>query len=173
MTHFLSHLALLLAAAFVLNPAQGADSTFAQPRADLFTGGQPTALQLKQLAADGIRTVIDLRTADEPRGFDEARVSQELGLRYVSLPIADGSALTPANAAALKRALAASNGPVLLHCASSNRVGGLLALMAADQEGLPAQEALDLGKRSGLKSLEPIVRERLGLPSLPASEAKP
>ena len=168
--HCLCTLVLLFAALVAPVAARaGEPAPFAQPRANLFTGGQPTARQLATFAADGVRTVIDLRAADEPRGYDEAAVAGTLELRYVALPIADTAALTAANAAALQRALAASEGAVLLHCASGNRVGALLALMAAEQEGISAETALDLGQRAGLKSLQPLVRERLGLGPAPRS----
>lgn len=169
MPHALRHLALLLITALLLKPAlAGEPAAFAQPRAGLYTGGQPTAAQLAQLAAAGVRTVIDLRTADEPRGYDEAATAAQLGLRYIALPIAGADAITADHAAALGRALASEDAPVLLHCASGNRVGALLALVAASEDGVPAQAALDMGKRAGLKSLEPVVRERLGLPAAPA-----
>jgi hypothetical protein len=40
-------------------------------------------------------------------------------------------------------------------------VGALLALKAFQLDGASAEEALDLGRRAGLKGLEPAVRERL------------
>lgn len=138
---------------------------FAEPRAGLHTGGQPDAAQLRAFARAGGRVVIDLRAADEARGYDEAALARTLGLHYVSLPIAGAADLTPARASALHEALAAAHGPVLLHCASGNRVGALLALEAAQHEGLSAADALELGRRAGLKSLAPVVRERLGEPA--------
>lgn len=143
----------------------------AQPRADLFTAGQPTAAQLTELAERGVRHVIDLRGADEPRDFDEVALSHELGLSYLSLPISSGDDLNSMNAHALKRALDAADGPVLLHCASSNRVGALLALMAAQEEHLSDVAALELGVQAGMKSLEPVVRGKLQSKSICDSAA--
>ena len=157
---------LLLALPFFFaTGAQAGD--FAQPRPGLHTGGQPTPEQLDALAAQGVRTVIDLRPDSEDHGYDEARAAKQRKLRYVQLPIAGPQDLTPANAAALKRLLDDSNGGVLLHCASGNRAGALLALMAAQEERLPAQQALELGKAAGMKSLAPIVAEKLDLPPEP------
>ena len=146
--------------------ASAADATtFAEPRPGLHTGGQPDAAQLRAFAAEGGKVVIDLRAADEARGYDETALTHELGLRYVRLPIAGAADLDEANATALERALKDAQGPVLLHCASGNRVGALLALAAAKHDGLAPEAALELGRKAGLKSLEPVVRERLGLPS--------
>ena len=133
-----------------------------QPRPGLHTAGQPSLEQIDALAAQGVRTVIDLRTDGEDRGYDEAAELESRGLAYRRLPIAGAQDLTPANAAALKRLLDAGGDGVLLHCASGNRVGALLALMAAQQEGATPEQALELGRRAGLKSLAPAVEEKLG-----------
>jgi uncharacterized protein (TIGR01244 family) len=134
---------------------------FAEPRPGLHTGAQPTAEDLAALSKQGVRTVIDLRSDDEDRGFDETATVEKQGMRYVRLPIGGADDLTAENATALKQALDQSGDGVLLHCASGNRVGALLALMAAQHEGATPAEALDFGKRAGLKSLEPAVTEKL------------
>lgn len=139
---------------------------YAQPRANLQVGGQPDATQLRAFATRG-GVVIDVRAPGEARGYDEAALAKELGLRYLNLPVAGAADLTTANALALHAALVAAEGPVLLHCASGNRAGALLALEAARYEGLDAESALALGRSGGLKSLEPAVRERLGAPERP------
>lgn len=51
-----------------------------------------------------------------------------------------------------------------LHCASGNRAGALLALIAAS-DGMPAEDAVELGRRGGMTSMEAPVREVLGLPA--------
>lgn len=140
-----------------------------QPRPGLHAGGQPSLAQLDALAAQGVRTVIDLRGAGEDRGYDEARELRQRGMNYLRLPITGAQDLTPANAATLKKFLDASGQGVLLHCASGNRVGALLALMAAQQEQLAPAQALELGKQAGLKSLAPVVAEKLGLAPNPVA----
>lgn len=134
---------------------------FAEPRPGLHTGAQPTPKDLTTLSQQGVRTVIDLRTDEEDRGFDEAAEAERQGMRYVRLPIGGADDLTAENATILKQALDQSGDGVLLHCASGNRVGALLALMAARHEDATPAEALELGRRAGLKSLEPAVAEKL------------
>lgn len=157
MIRILLALSLLLTAA--LAHASGA-LPFAQPRAGLHTGGQPSREQLASAAASGVRTVIDLRGADEARGYDEAAEARRLGLSYVTLPVAGGEDITLARARALQQLLASAEGPVLLHCASGNRVGALLALAAAE-DGASDDAALELGRRAGLGSLVPTVEQVL------------
>ena len=52
---------------------------------------------------------------------------------------------------------------VYLHCASSNRVGASWALYQAQRKGVPAEDAIEMGKAAGLTSLESRVRSVLGI----------
>ena len=137
---------------------------FKQPREGLYTHGQPTAEQLAQAHAAGVTTVIDLRGEKEARGYDEAATAQSLGLRYLSLPVAGGTGVTVEAARQLHELLATTDGPVLLHCASGNRAGALLALAAAHVDGADNDSALALGRAAGLTSLAPIVEKQLPVP---------
>jgi uncharacterized protein (TIGR01244 family) len=130
------------------------------PLNELVSSGQPTPTELAERADAGFKTVIDLRTEDEPRGFDEPAVVESLGMRYESLPIGGADDLSDANAKALKSLIAESDGPVLVHCGSGNRVGALLSLVARS-DGLTIEESITYGRKFGLTSLEPVVRERL------------
>ena len=148
----------IFAALFALAPpAWAAELPFAQPRPQLYTAGQPSAAALQQAAAAGVTTLIDLRQPDEARGFDETAAAEHLGLRYVRIPVAGAAGLTEANAQALRTALAQSQGPVLLHCASGNRAGALLALLQA-REGASVEDALTFGRAAGMTSLEAPTR---------------
>jgi len=152
---------LLLAALSLLPLAASAgELPFAQPRPQLYSAGQPSATELQQAAAAGITTVIDLRQPDEDRGFDETLAAERLGLRYVRIPVAGAAGLTDANARALHAALVQSQGPVLVHCASGNRAGALLALLQA-RGGAPLDQALQFGRDAGMTSLEAPTRALL------------
>ena len=153
-------LSLLLAA-----EAFAGDATLRQPRPDLITAGQPSAQQLRDAAANGVTTVIDLRKPDEDRGYDEAALAEQLGLRYVRLPIAGAGDITDANARALDRLLKQDGGKTLLHCASSNRAGALLSLIEARINGASVDDALKLGRDAGMTSLEPAARAALETPT--------
>lgn len=160
----LSHpLALLLALA--ANTAFSAE--LRQPGERLFTGGQPSAQQLRDAAHAGVTTVIDLRMPQEDRGYDEAAAAEQLGLRYVRLPIEGAGGISEANARTLDRLLRQDTGTTLLHCASGNRAGALLALAQARVHGASPDAALQFGRDAGLTSLEPAVRAALETPSKP------
>ena len=48
---------------------------------------------------------------------------------------------------------------MLLHCASANRAGGLLALAMVTEHGMSLEEALAIGRKAGMKSTESAVRK--------------
>lgn len=125
----------------------------AHPAANIWVGGQLNQAELQQAANSGITTVINLRPAGEA-DWDEKSFVEQLGMRYVNLPIAGASDVTMANAQKLKQLLdAEQSGKVYLHCASGNRVGALAALMVSS-EGASRQRSIELGKEWGLGSLE-------------------
>lgn len=124
-----------------------------QAIAGIVSGGQPTKADLNTLAQKGVKTVINLRTAGEFDGYDEAKAATELGMSYSQLEISGKSGLTKENAQKLDQLLKNSEGPVLLHCGSGNRVGALLALRAFYFEGKSADEAIELGKAAGMTRL--------------------
>ena len=131
----------------------------------VLSGGKPDRAQIEAAGQAGYKTVINLRTEAES-GFEwEAEAVEAAGMRYVHLPIAGGRDLTPEKVEAFAGALdgALARGPVLLHCGSGNRIGALFALRSAWLEERPAETALEFGRASGLTSLEPRVRELLGL----------
>lgn len=130
---------------------------------DLYSAGQPTEAELAALARKGVRTIINLRHPSEANDFDEAATAAAAGLRYVAIPVAGAADLTPETVARFGRELAQARacGPVLVHCASSNRVGALIALEQAWVQGQSADVALAAGRAAGLAGLEPAVVERL------------
>lgn len=129
-----------------------------RPREGLVVAGQPATGDWAALAASGIRTVINLRPQAELQGRDERAEVAAAGMRYVELPVSGPADITSENAEALSRLLAQADGPVLVHCASGNRVGGLLAVAMA-QSGMPVSAALDFGRSAGMKSIEGRTRE--------------
>lgn len=145
----------------------GAIPGLRMPRDGLLTSGQPAASAWKALADDGVVAVVNLRPDAELRGRDERAEVAAAGMAYHHLPIAGADDLAEADAAQLWRIVESAPGRVLVHCASGNRAGALLALGAAQTGVMSPVDALAFGKSAGLTSpgLEAAVRERLGLPA--------
>jgi uncharacterized protein (TIGR01244 family) len=133
------------------------------PEANMLCGGQPTDAQLKKAKEQGYTTIINLRPPSEMAacGFDEAAAVASLGMRYVQIPVAGPQDLTTANAALLHEAIHAADGPVMIHCASGNRVGALLAIAKRHHHGLTADQAFAFGTNAGLTALAPLVKTLL------------
>lgn len=160
---------LLLAAcastpAFDLEAVQAAGiSNLRAPDGATLSSGQPTVAQLGIAARSGVRHVINLRTAGEEVAFNESEVVDSLGMEYHSIPVAGGAGINADNAQALADILAELDGePVLIHCATGNRVGGLMAL-SAFADGANVDSAIAEGARWGMTSerLQEVVRESL------------
>lgn len=129
-----------------------------QPTANIFTSGQPTKAQLAELQRLGIKHVISLRSVDE-LAWSESEYVTQLKMAYHSIPVSGISGITDKNAIALNQLLnKIGNEPVLLHCASSNRVGALIALQTFQENGKDIDGAIAEAKRWGLTGLETIVR---------------
>jgi len=171
-------LILLLATAVVFAVSanaqdHGSDSIVLMQSAELQAGktiptdvrfvasGQPDEAMLQAVAEAGFSAVVDLRAAVEERGFDERKEVERLGMLYAVLPIASADDITLDKAAVLDQILAQNEGPVLLHCASGNRVGALYALREK-LLGASNSEALAVGRAAGMTRLESVVRERIG-----------
>lgn len=164
-------LLLALALTFSSGPAMAAtpaETTLAGlphvafPAPHRVASGRLQASDIATLEHAGIRQVIDLSVDSETPGFDEAAAVRAAGIGYRNLPIHGAGDLTRANVAQFDRLLRdAGDQLTLVHCASGNRVGAMIALRAALVDGQSTEAALAEGRRWGLKSLEPAVRERL------------
>ncbi|MFY8328700.1 fused DSP-PTPase phosphatase/NAD kinase-like protein [Pseudoalteromonas sp. ZZD1] len=123
----------------------------------VYSAGQPSIEQFEALAHEGIKHVINLRGQSE-QDWDEKALVNSLNMNYVALPITGAKDINVENARLLTQLLMQKQGEaVLVHCASSNRVGALMAI-AAYESGQNLEASIDEGKSWGLKSLEPVVR---------------
>ena len=132
----------------------------------LLTAAQPGPGAWRVLAEQGVVAVVNLRPDDEQPGRDERAEVTAAGMAYHQVPVAGADGLTDDNAAKLWALVSAVPGKVLVHCASGNRAGALLALGAASAGAMSPEQALAFGQSAGLTQpkLEAAVRAKLGLP---------
>lgn len=130
----------------------------------LVTAGQPDEAQFTALREAGAGSFISLRPATEPgAGWEEAYAVDE-DVDFARLPVTGAESLTLANVEIFAQLLAeAGEGPVVLYCASSNRVGAMMALKAHWIDGVDPETALQMGLDAGMTRLEGAVRELLGV----------
>ena len=115
----------------------------------LATAGQITPEGLAQLKRLGFVTIVNLRTAPEGAEAEGVVVKAE-GLRYVWVPVT-ADTLSLADVRAVRAVLDDRKAaPVLLHCASANRVGAVWAILQV-QRGRDVEAALEEARAIGLK----------------------
>ncbi|MHC5211535.1 MAG: protein tyrosine phosphatase family protein [Planctomycetota bacterium] len=135
----------------------------------VFLASQPEEADFEQAQKGGVVTVINLRKADEQPDFDEAAVVTGLGLNYVWLPFNGPDELTDEVFDRSRELLNTAERPILLHCASANRVGAVWLPWRVLDGDLSVEDALAEAKTVGLKSpayeklaLEYVERQRAG-----------
>jgi len=123
------------------------EDKFARVGDDVFISGQPTQQALRYLHAQGVTTVVNLRSPEEMTkrvSFDEAALVKELGMEYVYLPMR-GTAELPYSPAAVKSfaaAMSGAKGKVLLHCTIAWRASHLWAAYLIQERNVPVATAL-------------------------------
>jgi uncharacterized protein (TIGR01244 family) len=119
-------------------------------REDVAGAGLPTEQGLAQLRELGFAIVIDLRATTEGTESERAAV-EAAGLRYVAVPFTPET-FRRADAETVARVLdEKGRGPVLIHCATANRVGGVCTAVEVSR-GRPYDEAEAEGRRIGLRT---------------------
>lgn len=117
----------------------------------LYRGGQPAGDGFRRLAALGIRTVVNLRAADE-RAREEERAAREAGLQYFNVPL---PVYARPRDEQVERVLALidapENRPVFVHCRrGSDRTGTVVAAYRISREGWTGADALREAAGRGL-----------------------
>ena len=122
---------------------------------ETWAGGQPEADAYSELAARGVRLVVDLRTGsrDDPREDDPALLGR-LGVGYLALPIPDGHVPTEAQVRRFLAAVRETEGVVFVHCGGG--VGRTSALTAAYARAAGAGPGLVSTTAVGLHTVEQL-----------------
>jgi protein tyrosine phosphatase (PTP) superfamily phosphohydrolase (DUF442 family) len=126
--------------------ARGAGSisidNYGQVNDHLYRGSQPKGREYQELAAAGIKTVLDLREDSKSGAKLEA---ERAGLQYVSLPLADKE-YPQADAAGrfLEIVNNQGNWPVYVHCAGGrHRTGSMIAVYRMTVDHWTLNQAYD------------------------------
>jgi tyrosine-protein phosphatase SIW14 len=153
-------LLLLLAApaAPAQDDAQGGEPrpralpNFHQVNEKLYRGGQPREGGLRELAALGVNTIINLRD-DDARADAEGSEARAAGLRYFNVPFGRlGRPTDEQIERALSLIRAPENGVVFVHCAKGqDRTGTLVAVYRLTYDQWTADRATDEAEHYGMK----------------------
>ena len=123
---------------------------FQQVNANLYRGGQPTEEGFRQLKQMRVKTVIDLRGADEKAKTEENR-AQNAGLKFINLPL--NNWFEPKDAQ-IEKILAEinkpENQPVFVHCQrGADRTGTVIAVYRITHDNYTAEQANAEAKKFG------------------------
>ena len=136
-------------------------ANYNRPSPYIGTGGRVSAGAMPELKQMGFRTVVSLLTPEEGLS-DEREAAGDAGRGFHGISVSGGPPTADQVDEFARIVSEQGNYPILMHCASGNRAGAMWALYR-HQVGVPAEIALEEGRAVGLDSLEPGVRERLGL----------
>ena len=108
---------------------------FDQVDAHVYRGAQPTDEGFQYLANLGVKTIIDLREADD-RSKAEERVVTGAGMHYINVPM---TGLTPPTETEITKLLTmledGTTGPVFVHCKrGADRTGAVIAAYHIDHD---------------------------------------
>ena len=117
------------------------------------TAGQPADGAFGKLATNGFRSVLNLRTAAEGVDLERERsLVEAAGMRYVNIPVVSSAPKPEQVDAFIKAVNDVANQPMLIHCASANRVGAFWMIYRAVEQSWPEDKALEEATRIGLSS---------------------
>lgn len=134
-----------------LLPALRGVANAAQPLPNLATAGQPAPPHFEALKEAGAEVVLDIRDPFEPRPFDEPDLVRGLGMEYVNVSVRQGALDDATMDAVLAEVRRNAGRPTLLHCASANRVGGVLIPYFILDRGMSEEEAVEEAMKIGLR----------------------
>ena len=114
--------------------------------------GQPTAEEFAEAKRRGVQVVVTLRPQGES-GWDESATIKKLGMQFHRFGFRAPETLTDPIFDGCLRVLAkADQAPVMLHCASANRVGAIWLAHRVLHDGVSVEAAKKEAKTVGLRT---------------------
>src|SRR5262245_48201009 len=115
------------------------------------TGGQPKLEGLDKLKAEGVKSILNLRTPGEHRAADEEAKAKELGLKYFNIPVVYRDPKDEQVDEFLKITDDPANRPVFIHCTAAIRVGAFWMIRRVVRDGWTIEKAEEEATKIGLR----------------------
>lgn len=123
---------------------------FLQVNREFCTGGQPRPEHFRKLKADGVKTVLNLRTPGEHRAAEEQAQVEEAGMKYFNIPVVYTAPTDAQVDEFLRLTDDPANRPMFIHCTAAIRVGGFWLIRRVLRDGLTYEAALAEARKVGL-----------------------
>jgi uncharacterized protein (TIGR01244 family) len=123
---------------------------FLQVTPEFCTGGQPRVEHFAKLKADGVESVLNLRTPGEHRAEEEQAAVEKAGLKYFNIPFVYTAPSDAQVDEFLRLTDDPANRPMFIHCTAAIRVGAFWMIRRAVRDGMSVDAALEEGKKVGL-----------------------
>jgi uncharacterized protein (TIGR01244 family) len=128
---------------------------------DLSIAGQISAEELRKLAIEGFKSVLNLRDPDENGFFhDEKQEAQIVGLEYTNIPLNSQAPNQELTAEAILE-IDHLPKPILIHCAGGARAGGIALIAEAIQSGFTYEEIAQKANELGINLEQPHLKQFL------------
>ncbi|MBB3209877.1 uncharacterized protein (TIGR01244 family) [Rhodopirellula rubra] len=125
---------------------------------ELTVGAQPTEAEIKSMAADGFKAVINFRTEgeeDQPLSpDDEGDLVRSHGMEYLHVPVSIDE-IDETKVDAVRRQYEALPKPVFAHCKSGKRAGAMMMMHTAVENDMSGDQALKKAKEMGFECDQP------------------
>jgi uncharacterized protein (TIGR01244 family) len=117
----------------------------------LTSAGQPTPEDIETYRAQGVRTIVNLRSDDEsPAVAAEERRVEDAGITYAQIPISPAT-LDDLSVQRFSQALSGVDAlPAIVHCAGGGRAGVMSLLHLSITHGWSLSQTLEEGDKLGI-----------------------
>lgn len=138
--------------------------------AQIYLAGQPLQTDFDLVQKAGVKTVVNLRPLSELT-WDESAYLKMLKLDYIHIPFRAPDTLTPEVFDQCRKILNdKSKHPLVVHCASANRVGAIWLTHRVLDDGISFDDALQEARQVGLKTPGYIERAKAYIAAQSKSE---
>lgn len=131
-------------------PPVGGIANFDEVNRHLYRGAQPNRQGLQHLHKLGVKTIVNLRAANDT-WTSEREEASAFGMAYVNIPMSGLRRPSRATVSAVLAIIEKSPSPVFVHCQyGCDRTGTIIACYRIKQEGWKSNQALNEARSHGM-----------------------
>ena len=124
-------------------------------------GGQPSADELKELAGQGFKSIVNFRTeGEEDQPLSPAEEGEQvggLGLQYLHVPVSMQS-MTAETVDRFREQFDKLPTPVFAHCKGGTRAGAMVMMHLASEQGMSGEQTLKQAEQMGFECKQPELK---------------